>query len=679
MSKAPSQRKFPWLRVLLGVPLVLILLLLVAAAICEHRGWPFLREPLQRIASEQLKREVRIAEPFQLKLLGSVRLRVGGLWIAAPQGFVDAPHLLDSGSVYLELRYRDLYQLRYNDLLRIKTLDVAQLDTRLIRHEDGTASWDFEQEKKENEPAKPLPVIEELIARQGHAEVIDPANQVNLKLDFSTDEGSASQHAASRIAAKGQFQHKPLQAELSTDGFLPIATYDDRTQVVRSRGWISYAKLRLDFDGAISDLLGKRNVKGSFTASGPSLSVLGDLTNSVLPVTDKFRLSGQLNKSDEVWNIDISSARIASSSLGGSFRFDPRPEPPSLSGELHGKRLVLADLAPAFGTRNEDGTAVKPPPGKIFVDRPMDMPSLNKMDADIKVRLDYVDLGNAFAKPISPFHADLSMERGKLAISNIDARTADGALAGLMSVDAYQENPDQPDKTPPRWRMDLQWKNIDLEKWLSVSQDRKKEAKREGEEVPPAYVTGTLNGRTRLDGKGKSTHELLSSLNGDVSMFIRKGTVSHLLIELMGIDLAQSLGILVKGDQSLAMQCAVMDFTSERGLVKPRVALIDTDVTTVLIDGKASLANETMDLRLTAKPKNISLFTLRSPIHVSGTFAEPKVRPETGPIAARVAGSIALAFLNPLAALLPFLDPGSSSDAPSPCHNTLPQITKPSR
>jgi len=39
------------------------------------------------------------------------------------------------------------------------------------------------------------------------------------------------------------------------------------------------------------------------------------------------------------------------------------------------------------------------------------------------------------------------------------------------------------------------------------------------------------------------------------------------------------------------------------------------------------------------------------------------VHPAVGPIAARVAGSLALGALNPLAALLPLIDTGGSKDA----------------
>ena len=53
--------------------LVFVSLLIFALAVCEILGWPFLKAPVERFASKQLERTVRIDEPFSLKLLGGVK------------------------------------------------------------------------------------------------------------------------------------------------------------------------------------------------------------------------------------------------------------------------------------------------------------------------------------------------------------------------------------------------------------------------------------------------------------------------------------------------------------------------------------------------------------------------------------------------------------------------------
>src|SRR3546814_447875 len=170
-------------------------------------------------------------------------------------------------------------------------------------------------------------------------------------------------------------------------------------------------------------------------------------------------------------------------------------------------------------------------------------------------------------------------------------------------------------------------------------------------------------------GSGNSTAELLGSLDGDISAYINNGQISHLIIEALGIDLAQALGLVIKGDELLPMRCAVVDMQSKSGVVRPEVALVDTPVTLVLMDGKVGLQQEQLDLRLVARPENASPFTARSPILITGTFANPDIQPKAAPIAARVLGGIALAFINPLAAIIPFIDPGTGDH--SPCTEAL--------
>jgi uncharacterized protein involved in outer membrane biogenesis len=669
--------------------LIIVAVLAIALLVCEKLGWPFLRAPAERFMNTRLERTVRLDAPFKLHLLGGVKLDVGGLWISAPQGF-DAPHLIDAKDVLLELRYTDLLKPDKTGPMRIKSLRVAQMDAVLVRNEDGSSSWQFR--KNDAEPSRPFPTIETLVVRNGTALVRDPLTQSDLKVIFSTQEGASNSAPVSSVQTQGKFRQRSIQAELTTNGFLPIAAQHVDASPIISKGWVEYAGVHGEFDGVVSDIFGSQDIKGTFAVKGPSLGLLGDLFDITLPTTESFKLHGDIEKNNGVWLANVVSARVGESDLSGNFQYDPRPEKPFMQGELKGKRFVLADLAPAFGTKNEDGSDAKPRAGHAIPDRPFNFPSLNRMDAKIDVNLDYVDLGNAFSRPISPLKADLILDAGKLSLSNLYAHTAEGTLSGLISVDAHQltekmtdekvidervdQKPIEPDVVPA-WRIDVAWKDIDLEKWLQVSKERKEKARQKGKkDSPPAYVSGTLNGKTKLAGKGRSTAELMGSLDGDISLYINEGKISHLIIEVLGLDVAQGLGLLLRGDEPLPMQCAVMNLKAQHGIATPSVALIDTPVTLILFDGKIDLAQEKLNLRLIAKPKNVSPFTVRSPILVKGTFVNPDVSAEPGPIATKVLVAVGLAFINPLAAILPFIDTGSKDARSSTCSTALAEFNK---
>ena len=658
---------------------LVFLLLVLAIAVCEAIGWPFLKKPLQDFMEDKLERTVKIDGPFQLRLIGGLRLKAGGLWISAPQGFTE-PNLADAHDVELKLRYRDLWNIKPGDPYVIKSIKANQVEAHLARHEDGKSTWQFN--KDPDDPIRPFPIIQALVINQGQAYVNDSLTSADVLIEFATDEGQKNLDPVSKVKVHGDFRERKLRSELMTHGFLPIASQGKNASPISSKGWLQYGKMYMTFDGSIYNLFGEQNIKGQLMVQGPSLGDLGDLLSITLPSTSEFKIVAGVAKNPDGWQIAVNSAHIGRSDLYGHFRYDTQPEKSLLTGELKGKRFFLADLAPAFGSEPTiDGNSRQ----RIFPDKPLDFATYNRMNAKISIDIDYVDLGNAFKEPITPLKADLALNKNKLSLARIYAKTADGSIAGDIFIDAHElkqniKNPQElkdPNKPKPDWDINLAIKDINLKKWLTISDARKEKARKENKpETGEAYVTGSLNGKAKLHGKGISTAELLRTLNGDLSVFVKNGEISHLIVEAVGLDIAQAVGLLVKGDNNLKMQCAVLDFKANQGIFKPDVALVDTSVTTVLIDGNVNMGEEKLDLRVAAEPKNFSPFTVRSPLKVTGTFLDPKVSPEPAPIAARVAGGVLLAFINPLAAILPFLDPGSTADKEkrADCAQTLAEL-----
>ncbi len=163
--------------------------------------------------------------------------------------------------------------------------------------------------------------------------------------------------------------------------------------------------------------------------------------------------------------------------------------------------------------------------------------------------------------------------------------------------------------------------------------------------------------------QGRSSAQILSALHGTIETRLREGTVSHLLVEGAGLDLAQALGVFFKGDDSLNVPCALADFAVDKGVMTPRMLVVDSQDSGVWLSGQISLAAETLNLKAVVAPKDFSFATVRSPIHVQGTFADPAVSLEKKPIALKVVAAAVLAAVNPLAGLIPLIDPGSKESA----------------
>jgi uncharacterized protein involved in outer membrane biogenesis len=281
----------------------------------------------------------------------------------------------------------------------------------------------------------------------------------------------------------------------------------------------------------------------------------------------------------------------------------------------------------------------------VLPTRPFDLAALRAMDADIHIALQHVDANTSLLEPLRPFSAHLLLTGGLLTLSEIDARTGQGHLGGTLALDGQGDS--------AHWVAALNWDGVQLDHWIHQTR---------AAGLPP-YMTGQLRGHATLQGTGRSTAEILATLQGGVGAAVEGGQVSHLLLEMGGLDLAESLGVYVQGDRALPLDCAVADLAVEHGTVQPRVLVLDTSDSTVWVDGTLSLASEALDLRAVVAPKDFSLLTLRAPLHIGGTFAKPQVAVDKGRLGLKVGGAVLLGLLNPLAALLPLVDTGDGTEA----------------
>jgi uncharacterized protein involved in outer membrane biogenesis len=173
-----------------------------------------------------------------------------------------------------------------------------------------------------------------------------------------------------------------------------------------------------------------------------------------------------------------------------------------------------------------------------------------------------------------------------------------------------------------------------------------------------------MDGRVKLAAHGNSVAAMLGSASGDTSLVVGEGEVSDLLLRLSNLDLANTLLILMRGDRNNPIRCMVADLEWNNGIVQPRRFVIDTQHTMLVGEGKANFHDETLAMRLVARPKGKSLVSLRGPINVGGTFAHPSVMPDLKQLGARGVVAAALAAVAPPLAVVPFVQLGGGQDVP---------------
>jgi len=97
--------------------------------------------------------------------------------------------------------------------------------------------------------------------------------------------------------------------------------------------------------------------------------------------------------------------------------------------------------------------------------------------------------------------------------------------------------------------------------------------------------------------------------------------------------------------------------------MQTRAFAFDTTDTLLLAEGDIHLGSERLDLLLKPRPKDMSPFSLRSPLRVRGTLMDPSIRPQGGPLLLRGAAAAALYAVAPPAALLALIETGPGENA----------------
>ncbi len=651
------------LRSVPGIVLGLVLFGLVVGEVLE---WPFLRRPLQDALSRSLQRPVTLDAPFGVRFVGSLRLRSSQLLIGPPQDAATQPELVRARDVRLTLPYATLWHAaRGNTELGpvIDTLTVDHIEAHLLRDAAGRANWLLGKARpaEPDAPSPTLPKFGLLQIRSGAIDIEDAILQLTLRANVRTQEGTATDRSSPgpsglQVQARGSYRGLPLIADLQSSGVLPWLSTGGSTRKTPLRLDARFGRAHLKLDGQAGDLLQLGGLDAAVALSGPSLAAVGDALGLTLPTTAAFDMRGRVRKDGSAWVADIASWHVGTSRLRGDFRYETASTPPLLTGTLAGERLALADLGPAIGTRTAtapESTGGAPPvdsaAGRVLPQREFDIPSLQRMSADVLLRLDRLDLGTDQIESLAPLQGRVRLQRGVLGVQELLARTASGTLRGEITVDA---------RTPqaPQWRADLRWDGIELERFVKARNDNAAAATTT--QRAPGYLSGTLGGSANVVGRGRSMAAVMATLDGKAGLWVRDGSVSHLITELAGLDIAEGLGVLIKGDERLPLRCAVTQWVLRDGTAKPETALIDTRDTTLLINGELSLAQESLALVVTAQPHDMSLFTLRAPLRINGRFAAPQVELDKSRIALRLAGAAALAALAPPAALLALVDLG---------------------
>jgi uncharacterized protein involved in outer membrane biogenesis len=620
------------LAIALGAAAAIVLLVFGAVLWIESEsGQSF----IERRASSATGREITIGD-LDIKIGWRPGVRVSGLRITNPD-WAKTSHLVDTELI--DARFRLMPLLFGRVIVEELTLTQARVGAE---REEGRNTWTF-REKEQKDEDKPLPfVVRHINIDRGFVFYRDTTVDTQLEIDVTGDVGGGG---AVDLTARGNVRGQRTRAVARFPSLLPTPDTAVEMSAALTMGDITAAAAgtvrAADVDGIDVDI----------DISGASLADFKRLAPINLPETPPYRLQGRFRNPREAFIFDPFIGRVGDSDLSGGASYSRGGKRPVLKANVVSTLLDLDDLGPLVGApaKTRPGETAGPKQkqevqkveatGKVLPEKRFAVEDWPIMDADVQFRGKKII--DAAQVPIEDLSAHWVLEAGVLRFQPLRFRIADGSVNANIELDSNQK--------PLAGKLKADVSALNLRKLIPA----------QGKMQDPL---GVLYGRLDLAGRGTSVAELFGTSNGRIALLVNGGKVSNLLVEAVGLDVAEALRILATRDVNVQLRCAVVDLSIKGGVATPQVFVIDTTDTVVTGSGTIDFKTETLKLVTRAEPKDFSPFVLRSPINIAGTFKDPKVMPQIGPLAARGAAGLLLGMVNPLLAVIPFIETGPGED-----------------
>jgi AsmA protein len=646
----------PWTIGLLSFLALIVVLL----AFLWFTDWAFMRAPLERYLSEKLGRPVTMTD-FRMKLRTVTQIRVANLKVGGDQAGGKDLVALEK----LEGGVRLWSVLRQPIIIEVLRLEGGEAN--LSRDANGKGNWSLDKSEPTTEKRQ-IPEVRQLALDRATVHYDDRKLDLNVNITGKTiareDPTSASGRYGVHFAFDGDYKKGKFNGEARTAGLVGLMEYAN--QSVPMQIAVNSGTTKLFFEGSMGDVIKLDKIDAQLKISGATLANLYPFLPLPLPASPPYALSGQLQRDGKEWRLLKVNGTIGRSDMAGEATYALLEPRPLLTVKLKSKELRFSDLGPLIGVEARQeldrqgqrvntradaqrARAATGRQGKVLPDSDFSLEKLNAMDADVQLDAGKIDMDKPFA--FESLSATMKLRNGVMDLAPVRFGFAGGSLDGKIRLDATQN--------PIAANADISVQKARIAKLFPTNALLSKS-------------TGQIGVNAKLSGRGNSVAALLANASGNLGLASTGGEISNLLVELVGLDAGQALGFWLGRDKPTPLRCAVTTFRMERGVAVSELLVLDTVDTMIDGDGTVNFRDETLNFTFNPHPKDKSILSARSPLHVRGPFSKPSPSVDAKALAVRGGAAVLLGLITPLAALIPLIETGGGTDAD--CQGLLKEV-----
>ncbi|WP_174625081.1 AsmA family protein [Candidatus Methylobacter favarea] len=544
--------------------------------------------------------------------------------------------------------------------LNLPSLNFIKPKIILEKFAANKKNWDFPLLSMASKAVLPedrfnFPIIGSLSIEEGKLAYRDNPKKLAITLDIDTAKGKAeSQKDRYRLSGQGTLQDKPfsLQAKGGSLSMLRNNTAPYPLDLVIKMGSTS-----MFIKGTFADPVQMAGMNAQLNLRGNNLADLFHLTQIPLPPTPPYKLSGRLQKHNDVWEFQKFKGQVGDSDLSGDLTYDVKRERGFVKANLVSQLLDMDDLSGFIGATPSKGTLSAEQKARaereksnprLLPDVPIDLTRLRAADMEVRLKAHRI---NAQEWPIDNLDIGFNLQKGVLRLDPLNFGIANGTVSGSLVLNGQ--------KNVPLIQTDLMIKRLSLKQFFNNPQFE-------------SLSAGHFGGRLKVKGNGRSLADVLATSEGRITLLMTGGRISLLVIKGAGLDVAGATPLLLGKDKSTDIRCAIGDFKVDNGLLTSDIFVFDTTDSNIAGNARINLKEETIDVKVEAHPKDFSPLSARTPITVTGRLKKPDIGLDPKELAARGASAAVLgAVLTPLAAIIPFIELGLGED--SDCRELIQQ------
>ncbi len=323
-------------------------------------------------------------------------------------------------------------------------------------------------------------------------------------------------------------------------------------------------------------------------------------------------------------------ARLGDAGIKGWLTLNTSQPVPELKADLSFTDLDLDKLMPSDSKTSAAKTAEKPASDRLFSDEPLPFDALSRANVLATLRATNLVTNN---RRLEQAEVNINLTGSRLSASLLKMASVQGELLGVVVIDAS-------DSADPSVVIKLKAARIDLGKLLAPLEGK-----------PP--IEGPLATDIHLKGQGASMAQIMGSLDGKVHLLIEQGSADAQALDLFVGGLSAMFGTIFTADASKTrINCAISDLKFEKGTMNTQLAVLDTQYSTVFLEGNVNLKSEQLDLKVSPEAKGVTL-SVAFPVLLKGQLAKPNIDVEkTGALIKT--GQLWATVAYPPAALLKF-------------------------